>query len=365
MCVRPGLVSRMFVHSDPSRGLYAVRLFHNGSFKTVVLDDVVPTNRGRPIFASGVESSGSALWVVLLEKAYAKLHGSYANIEGGFVSQAMSDCTGGVPSSLALTDSTDLPRNWAEIVSHFRNGHLLGAGSSAGKDTDINSLGIVQGHAYSILDVQEVDGHQLLRARNPWGQREWTGRWSDKSDEWTPRLKKLLSYKDEDDGSFWICYQDFCRYFRVVYVCKVYDGWHTSSVSGEWSVARGTAGGCTNHRESFATNPQYLLQTSGSEAISIVLTQHDQLAPDGAALAESLPCGLYAVNARARLSKAPLQRDILGASAFSYTRDTALELDMRADCPVVIVPCAFDAGMENGFSVRVYSKDGGVSIVAL
>ena len=37
----------------------------------------------------------------------------------------------------------------------------------------------VSGHAYSLLDLQEVDGVKLVQARNPWGTFEWTGKWSD------------------------------------------------------------------------------------------------------------------------------------------------------------------------------------------
>jgi len=52
--------------------------------------------------------------------------------------------------------------------------------------------GILAGHAYSILDAIEIpkdiskkDRHKsrLLRIRNPWGYKEWNGKWSDESVE--------------------------------------------------------------------------------------------------------------------------------------------------------------------------------------
>jgi hypothetical protein len=43
-----------------------------------------------------------------------------------------------------------------------RKGCLMGAGTPQGSDTDVSSMGIVQGHAYSILDAFEIDGHNLL-----------------------------------------------------------------------------------------------------------------------------------------------------------------------------------------------------------
>ena len=47
----------------------------------------------------------------------------------------------------------------------------------------------MQGHAYSILDVREVDDVRLRELRKPWGNTEWNGDWSDSSDLWTKRAR--------------------------------------------------------------------------------------------------------------------------------------------------------------------------------
>ena len=39
-------------------------------------------------------------------------------------------------------------------------------------------LGLVTSHAYSVLDVVEVDGVRLVKCRNPWARFVWRGRWS-------------------------------------------------------------------------------------------------------------------------------------------------------------------------------------------
>lgn len=56
-------------------GIYMVKLFINGVVTPVIVDDYLPTIYNKPAFAS---SQDSELWVALLEKAWAKLHGSYA-----------------------------------------------------------------------------------------------------------------------------------------------------------------------------------------------------------------------------------------------------------------------------------------------
>jgi len=50
---------------------------------------------------------------------------------------------------------------------------------------------------------------------------EWDGAWSRKSAFWTPDIKEILNPNlDEDDGTFWISYDDFLRYFTALNVCK-------------------------------------------------------------------------------------------------------------------------------------------------
>ena len=101
----------------------------------------------------------------------------------------------------------------------------MGAGSPPGSDSDVSPLGIVQGHAYSILDVATIDGHNLVQLRNPWGdETEWKGDWGDKSDMWNERRKKsayermkLYAGRVEEigkaDGIFWMSFNDFYRNF--------------------------------------------------------------------------------------------------------------------------------------------------------
>ena len=70
--------------------------------------------------------------------------------------------------------------------------------------------GLIPGHAYTLLSAHEEHGTRLLRLRNPWGDHEWTGDWSDKSQQWTEQMKKAFKPSlDGDDGEFWMCEKDF------------------------------------------------------------------------------------------------------------------------------------------------------------
>ncbi|XP_010936786.1 calpain-type cysteine protease ADL1 [Elaeis guineensis] len=262
-------------------GIYTVRFCIQGEWVPVVVDDWIPCESpGKPAFATSKKHN--ELWVSILEKAYAKLHGSYEALEGGLVQDALVDLTGGAGEEIDMRSAQaqiDLAsgRLWSQLLHFKREGFLLGAGSPSGSDVHISSSGIVQGHAYSILQVREVDGHKLVQIRNPWANEvEWNGPWSDSSPEWTDRMKhKLKHVPQSKDGIFWMSWQDFQIHFRSIYVCRVYPPEMRYSVHGQW---RGySAGGCQDY-DSWHQNPQFRLRALGPEAsfpihVFITLTQ--------------------------------------------------------------------------------------------
>ena len=58
----------------------------------MALDDYIPCgDNGGPIFS---KNSDNELWVLLIEKAYAKIYGNYKKIISGMPGEAISDLTG-------------------------------------------------------------------------------------------------------------------------------------------------------------------------------------------------------------------------------------------------------------------------------
>jgi hypothetical protein len=221
----------LFVSKEHSKaGVYSVNFWKNGERINVLVDSYFPVVRsGRDSFAPAFARSAkeNELWVMILEKAFAKLHRSFEGIEAGHVDCALVDLSGGIGSRIDLSKEPykQQSRNgvmFEQLLAYRKAGFLMGAGSPAGSDREeaMSPFGIVQGHAYSILDVQAVDEHQLIRLRNPWGRKEWTGDWSDKSPLWNRRMKAKLEYSDADDGAFWMSFVDFATHFDEVYVCR-------------------------------------------------------------------------------------------------------------------------------------------------
>jgi hypothetical protein len=92
-------------------GIYLCRLFHNGIYKEVIVDDFIPVDiNDKPLCAKLYK--GTDFWVIILEKCWAKLNGnSYANIDCKYFDSQMASTTS--PCGLSLgrrsLESTILP----------------------------------------------------------------------------------------------------------------------------------------------------------------------------------------------------------------------------------------------------------------
>lgn len=140
---------------------------------------------GEALYFSHCKSNET--WLPLIEKAYAKAHGDYFAIEGGFASEGIEDLTGGVGVVLNPEDIMDKERFWREQLSQVNEKYLFGGGSSS-----TGSKGFVGGHAYAVLQAWEEGDLKLLKLRNPWGEVEWEGAWSDGSKLWTAAMMTKL-----------------------------------------------------------------------------------------------------------------------------------------------------------------------------
>ncbi|KRX05947.1 hypothetical protein PPERSA_01025 [Pseudocohnilembus persalinus] len=210
------LIRRLFeTQHRNEEGKYLVWLCYDGEWTQVILDDyIVCKNNNQPLFSS---ANGQELWVLLMEKAYAKIYGNFHKIEAGLTHFALRDLTG-APGLCISTQEKKLDDLWEFITKNIQKKYLLTAGSQKderGKEFQ-KETGIVGGHAYAILDARELQSAQgkidkCIKLRNPWGTHEWKGEWSDKSEQWTEQTKKAVGLQDIDDGIFWMKLEDYVQ----------------------------------------------------------------------------------------------------------------------------------------------------------
>ncbi|KAI6661909.1 Calpain-5 [Oopsacas minuta] len=262
-------------------GIFKFRFWRMGGWIEVIVDDRLPVVDGKLIYIHSREEN--EFWSALVEKAYAKLNSCYESLRTGSPGEALVDFTGGINETIKLPDSIspkELDIIFQKLIDVQKN-HALIVASIHDPDGEQKTLpqGLVTGHTYSLTNIHDMrlnrglfaifkrERMAMIRLRNPWGELEWTGPWSDGSEEWTkiPETEKNdMGLVFTDDGEFWMEMTDFVQFFSSIDICEVFNTnifnfsktWVEFSTAGQWNQR--SAGGGMAH-DSFVTNPQYLI----------------------------------------------------------------------------------------------------------
>eukprot|EP00903_Cladosiphon_okamuranus_P016865 g15549.t2 len=279
LVAHPGVLIENLFASEPDDfvryGVYTCRFYKNGEWQEVVTDTRIPCAHhsksngdgillGQKVSGGPTPMYGHGLnlneqWVCMLEKAYAKLHGTYESINGGSVGEALVDLTGGCCEKISFkSDKVKLMIEdgslWETLRRHISPDYVIACvqvDPNRGTCLD-NDTGILVNHAYGLADMKECSGFRLVRMRNPWSHGEWKGDWSNASTLWEdyPEVYNEVSsdpntpwQRDSNDGTCWMVFSDFVRLFTKVYLCRVFpdEEYRQYCIHGEWSGK--TAGG--------------------------------------------------------------------------------------------------------------------------
>jgi len=437
---------------DRYSGVFRFQFWRFGNWLEVLVDDLIPTKDGVPVFTYSKDSN--EFWGALLEKAYAKIHGSYEALDGGNLSDALVDFTGGVSELVSLENDGGLKlfeeeekknelynRVFQEVSEHALVCCAIRA--RKGEEQEKTEYGLVKGHAYGVTAVKKVPigdtglvaffkGREkvpLVRLRNPWGEKEWNGAFSDgvgssenissgrsgagngvqenqrspkgrqsqsrQSQSYTPQSRGRLSLygpKDltqlfsrsvewrsinskekeklglvtEDDGEFWMPWDDFVVQFTDLSINHLIN---TSlfSFSKTWkefvSLSAWTrpdrAGGCLNHPATFLDNPQYMfdINSKEDEEIIIQLSQMDDgsnvLIKDKLKLVIGFHLLKVESNREYRLHKRIPGSD-RGSSDYIRSRHVFLRKTLSPG-RYFVFPTTFDPGQDANFLLRLFS----------
>eukprot|EP00931_Biecheleriopsis_adriatica_P063394 TRINITY_DN38384_c0_g1_i1.p1 TRINITY_DN38384_c0_g1~~TRINITY_DN38384_c0_g1_i1.p1 ORF type:complete len:505 (-),score=102.91 TRINITY_DN38384_c0_g1_i1:299-1813(-) len=218
-------------------GIYGVSFWVQGRWEMVWVDNEFPcyrpkksshSGRWRLVFASCEDPN--EIWPIVVEKAYAKLHGSYEALSGGQISKALAMLTGGSAAKLNLQSPWCSADRVFKVVKDAEadakeGSRFIGAGSK-GFMQESFANGIVTGHAYTVQAACEAAGKRLLKLRNPWNRSEWKGDWSDGSNIWSSETGRTLDKAignriSGDDGEFWMSLDDFMQRFQTLEFCDL------------------------------------------------------------------------------------------------------------------------------------------------
>ncbi|CDW79288.1 calpain family cysteine protease containing protein [Stylonychia lemnae] len=194
--------------------------------------DFIPINpqTNQPAFT---QLSNNEYWPVILEKAWAKIHGCYENCSSGRTYETFSFLTGAPCQNIKHQDPEYF---WKFIKDSDQQLHIISAESfdEQSQIPNFDSKDIVSNHAYSVILVKEVVHNnkklRLMKLRNPWGKKEWKGDWSKLDQNWTPDLAKQFGLKYLKEGEFYMTTNDYFKYFASTSICKFNESMQRTSL---------------------------------------------------------------------------------------------------------------------------------------
>lgn len=370
-------------------GAFQFNIWQDGHWEEVIIDDRLPTYRKKLVFMHSKEKN--EFWCALLEKAYAKLQGSYEALKGGQTIEAMEDFTGGLGEDFdfkKIKSEAEREEIWKVIEKGLRRGDLMGCSITAAPNQieAKGEMGLVKGHAYSVTKATTVNYHgrdvRLVRVRNPWGnEREWEGDWGDKSSQWkglSESEKRQMNLNFADDGEFWMSFDDFTRYFHKLEICHLGPdsakstgdhGWEGRVEKGSW-IRGSSAGGCRNFLNTFALNPQFRVDLEDTDddaddkcslTVALMQTKRRKLKAEEGKPMLTIGFSIYKIT----------DDDLKGGRAdrdfFAYHASTARspvfinsrEVTGRYTLDpgsYLVIPTTFEPGHNGDFIVRIYSE---------
>ncbi|CAD0107402.1 unnamed protein product [Aureobasidium uvarum] len=263
VAAKPGLMQRLCVARNEAVGVYGFVFFRDGTWIPEIVDDrlFIHVSDGDDLFVGkyvderqtrstfnnsnditklkeSLQKGGEALyfsrcrdsqdtWLPLIEKAYAKAHGDYGSLHGGWVGEGTEDLTGGVSTSLAPSDILDKSLLWKQLMQ--------------------------------------------VNVTNPWGNNKnpdnFDGPFNHKFEEWNAELVDQLKFDFKDPGVFWVTLDNFLRYFDSIQRTRLFD--ETWLLTQQWTSVSIPAGAVTYLNTSF----QITLSHPGP--VVIVLAQPD------------------------------------------------------------------------------------------
>ncbi|XP_037551407.1 calpain-A [Nematolebias whitei] len=362
-------------------GLFHFRFWRFGRWVDVIIDDKLPTINGKLIFVHSKDKN--EFWPALMEKAYAKVCGSYSDMKAGTPAEAMRDFTGGVYMCIELSKATNL---WELLCRAGKSKTLMSCGTRSREKTDDKVLpnGLVPGHAYTVTGLKQIMSQgklvNLVRLWNPWGKTEWNGDWSDRSSLWqTVSPSDREKFRSlSDDGEFWMTIEDLCKCFVDIDICGLspdfIDGnpssqWKTSMYEGRW-VAGTTAGGCIGNTGSFWTNPQYRIKVCGkysekSDVTNILVSLMQKPDKWNRRLVQNLYIGVAIFEVteqdKTQSGKFPAsffssQKLVAQTKTYMNTREV-MEFLMLKPGEYVIIPSTYQPNESASFILTILSKD--------
>lgn len=252
-----------------------MKLYFNGCWRRVVIDDRLPASKTNRVLHVIDRAHPGRIWPALTEKAYLKVRGGY-DFPGSNSGTDLAVITGWIPQQVFLHDGdVDPDTLWQELYDSSTNGHsIITVGTGKLSRREQKQLGLAAEHDYAILDMKERHNIKELLVKNPWRD----------GDVWKGASRRRPNDGSEDDpdaqaedsnnvmlpGTFWMDFNSVFQHYENLYI-----NWnpglfsHRQDRHFSWTLARKrpAASILDDHH-------QFVVQATRTSEIWILLNRH-------------------------------------------------------------------------------------------
>jgi len=211
----PKILSQIFcqdesVKTETLENWYKISCYILGKKRIIWLDDYFPYNLNTNQF-SFAKPYENAAYVLLLEKAWAKINGCYANIESGIGVEALKFLTGAPCKDIIHELYENKEELWHILLESFNKNLIMTCSAVSKESIEIyKENGLIKNHSYSIVKIKEVIdkngiSQKIIKLQNPWGENKDT------------KIKLNLTFSQ------------YLRFFESTAICMYYPNYlHTN-----------------------------------------------------------------------------------------------------------------------------------------
>ena len=440
-------------------GVFTCRFYVEGSWVDVITDTNIPCirnpNTGAFSPAYGHSTNEGEMWVCLAEKAYAKAVGCYESLQRAKTREVLMHLTGGSIQQISLKEEVEQDDDngqalWLMLTKGLKSDTLVlcepamtqeetttegqttdygGTAEGGDGETKTETDGLAEdtksvaaaavakadlqaehtlrkGHLYSVVDMVNIEGHELVLLHDPWsrpGESCWFGDWSSQSKTWDLNNGEIQDAIDEDasipwtkdraQGYVWMPFEAFKSLFDCTYLCKLFPtknsaftaclaigtqtrrGGPPSTVldkhvvvkqaaeSRSYALNKNTCAIVIDGDSSFFNNPQFRVSCNKSTRIYVSLVPSSADALDG----NSHNC--LTITSTPKQAGTPLRVWDLGTTDIVATDKiesggrvrgqevSVWNLHINSHNYYHIIPHTMKKGQEGSFFVRLYSTE--------
>jgi len=206
-------------------GYYEIILFIDGEWQIIFLDDYFPYDEINKEFLFSKPKKKN-MWVMLLEKAWAKVNGGYSNIMGGKCEEVIFTFSS-FPYDIYLHNEKIFPKEkLLELLENNLGKENIIILSSTNEYVNDNknktNNAIVKGNYYSIIETKKYENKKLneefvlIHMKNLFDDPEWKwkGEYNEESEKWTDDLKKTLEIEFPlEQGTYYLTIDEYYSIF--------------------------------------------------------------------------------------------------------------------------------------------------------